>query len=136
MSDRPSIVISERDSKRLEALLERVEPAFEDVAAALEGELARAEVRASSEMPADVVTMNSQVRCVEEGTNVFHQLRLVYPHEVTLEKGNVSVLAPVGAALLGLAVGQSITWALPSSRTIQLRVVEMLYQPEAAGIYA
>jgi regulator of nucleoside diphosphate kinase len=57
----------------------------------------------------------------------------VYPREARDGTGCVSVLAPIGAALLGLQVGQAIDWPLPGGRTKRLRIVEVPYQPEAAG---
>jgi regulator of nucleoside diphosphate kinase len=57
----------------------------------------------------------------------------VYPHDADVDQGKVSVLAPVGSALLGLSVGQSIRWPLPGGKTRHLGVVTVSYQPEAAG---
>jgi regulator of nucleoside diphosphate kinase len=99
----------------------------------LETELGRADVVAPREIPADVVTMNSRARFVDEDTGEELEMALVYPRDADVARGRISVLAPVGAALLGLAVGQSIAWPLPHGGTRRLRVSAILYQPEAAG---
>lgn len=129
----PSLVMSVRDVRRLEQLLASDEVAGSPVAEALEGELLRAELREPGAMPPDVVTMNSEVLCIDETTGAERVLRLVYPADADASKGHVSVLAPVGAALLGLAVGQTIEWPLPGGKSTRLRVKAVLYQPEASG---
>lgn len=129
----PPLIISERDLSRLEALLASPAGAASPVAERLEAELLRAEVRPSAEIPPDVVTMNSEVVCVDESSGAERRLRLVYPQQLDGSAGQVSVLAPVGAALLGLSLGQSIEWPLPGDRSTRLRVTEVTSQPEAAG---
>jgi len=89
---------------------------------ALLGELARAEVRDDADMPAGVVGMHSRVECVDEHSGERHELTLVFPQEADVDAGKVSVLAPVGSALLGLSVGQSIDWNTPGGRSLRLRV--------------
>lgn len=131
MCIQPPIILSSRDVPRLEQLLDSV--VRDGVAQALEAELLRGDVREADTLPADVVTMNSQVRCVEEHSHHEYVLRLVFPRDAGRAEGNVSVLAPVGAALLGLSAGQSIDWALPDGRVSRIRVAEVMYQPEAAG---
>ncbi len=101
----------------------------------LENELARADVVAPREVPPDVITMNSRARLVDEDTGEEQELTLVYPRDADLSKNRISVLAPVGAALRGLSVGQSIEWPLPHGSTRRLRVLAISYQPEAAGDY-
>lgn len=133
MASPPPIIVSANDARRLEGVIERLGAQTPDVARALEAELARAEIRESADMPPDVVTMRSQAVCVDERTGTRRVLRLVYPGEEGAAEGDVSVLAPVGAALLGLSTGQSIEWPLPGGRTTRLTVVDVLYQPESAG---
>ena len=132
MSSKPPIVISRLDLERIEALLERMPVAQAEGYAALRDELDRAEVREPAQMPADVVTMNSRVVVEDESNGERLTLTLVYPAAAG-EAGHVSVLAPVGSALLGLAKGQTIDWPMPDGRVRRLRVVEISYQPEAAG---
>ena len=135
MPSSPPIVISSIDARRLESLLASLSTAPTDVTDALGDELARAELREPGAMPADVVTMNSRVVCIDEATGAERELSLVYPADADAAKGAISVLAPVGAALLGLSVGQSIEWPLPGGRTVSLRGARVLYQPESQGIY-
>jgi regulator of nucleoside diphosphate kinase len=129
----PSIVISCRDLARLEALLESPALKRHPAAIALSEELGRAQILDPDQMPAGVVTMHSQVECVDELHGEHHNLTLVYPHEADTSRGHVSVLAPVGSALLGLSVGQTIDWQAPSGRPLRLRATAIHYQPEAAG---
>ena len=84
-------------------------------------------------MPRDTATMNSRVLCVDEKTGAEHQLQLVYPRDADPAQGKVSVLAPVGAALLGLSAGQAIDWPLPGGRSTRLRVLHVIDQSEAHG---
>ncbi|AKC86064.1 nucleoside diphosphate kinase regulator [Pseudoxanthomonas suwonensis] len=129
----PSLIISSRDLARLEALLDSPVLSRHPAALALMDELNRAEVLPPERIPADVVTMHSQVECEDIASGENHVLTLVYPNEADVERGRVSVLAPVGSALLGLSVGQSIDWEVPGGRTLKLRVKSVRYQPEAAG---
>lgn len=131
MSEVPSIVMSRPDWDRLDALLES--PAARNLpgAEALRAEIDRASVVEPSEVPADIVTMNATARFVDDaGAN--YTLTLVYP-EGAGKPGTVSIFAPIGSALLGLKVGQSIDWHLPGGKNTRLRVLEVLDQPEARG---
>lgn len=129
----PPIVVSSRDFNRLDTLLDSPALRRHPAALALLQELNRAQVVAPEQMPATVVTMHSKVECEEELSGDRHTLTLVYPNEADVEKGRVSVLAPVGSALLGLSQGQSIDWAAPDGRPLRLRVLAVHYQPEASG---
>ena len=128
----PSITLSSTDLRRLEALLDSPQYRDHPGAAALQQELERAHVVAPEQLPHDVVTMNSIAECVEEDSGRTRELALAYPQEADLAQGRVSVLAPVGTALLGLKIGQTIDWPVPSG-TLRLRVTAIRYQPEAAG---
>ncbi|UXY09673.1 nucleoside diphosphate kinase regulator [Kosakonia sp. ML.JS2a] len=130
---RPAIIINERDAERLDRLLEQPAHASLPVADALNEELDRAQMCAPEAMPHDVVTMNSRVKFRELKSGEERVRTLVYPAQMTDSASQLSVLAPVGAALLGLRVGDSIHWALPGGATADLEVLELLYQPEAAG---
>ncbi|AMJ57592.1 nucleoside diphosphate kinase regulator [Stenotrophomonas terrae] len=129
----PSIVVSTRDMARLEALLDSPALSRHPAAVALAQELERAQVLPPEEIPEGIVTMHSRVDCEDELHNEKHSLTLVYPHEADFDKGRVSILAPVGSALLGLSVGQTIDWTAPGGRQLRLRVTAVHYQPEAAG---
>ncbi len=126
----PPITITRLDLQRLERLLDGLDE-FGPAAEALEAELSRAQVVGHDEIPPGVVTMNSTVRCREESSGKEYTLTLVYPEDVAGE-GKVSILAPVGTALLGLTIGQTIDWPAPSGKTLKLTLLEIEYQPEAA----
>lgn len=129
----PTLTINELDLERLEELLERPEYRQLATARALAEELDRAALVSPKAMPADVVTMNSQVRFRDLSDDSVHVRTLVYPQRADSAADTLSVLAPLGAALLGLSVGQEINWRLPGGGNTNLRVEEILYQPEAAG---
>ncbi|MCY1550482.1 Regulator of nucleoside diphosphate kinase [compost metagenome] len=134
MASTPSITITRLDLQRLERLLDSLED-FGPGAIALQAELDRAEVVGHDEVPAGVVTMNSRVHCREESSGKDYHLTLVYPQDAGGE-GKVSILAPVGSALLGLSVGQHIDWTSPSGKVLTLTLLAVEYQPEAAGEYS
>ncbi|XZG70982.1 nucleoside diphosphate kinase regulator [Chitinibacteraceae bacterium HSL-7] len=133
MSTLPPITVSTLDSERLYALLERMPgSAFPD-GEALEAELARATVVEPSQMPPDVVTMRSTALfAIEPGGGEF-ELTLCYPDELDGAPGKVSVTAPVGSALLGLSVGQSIAWPAPGGRSLTVQLKAVTWQPEREG---
>ena len=85
-------------------------------------------------MPPHIVTMNSTVSFEDESNGEKLTLTLVYPAAAGAP-GTVSILAPVGSALLGLSRDQQIDWPTPDGRHRRLRVLEIGYQPEAAGHY-
>lgn len=84
-------------------------------------------------MPPDVVTMNSTVEFRMQDSDKPFFLTLVYPKDVDPRGGTVSVLAPVGSALLGLTQGDEIDWPKPGGGLMRLRIEKILYQPERAG---
>lgn len=133
MSKKTAITLSRLDVERIEALLEA--PALHDspVAARLREEIDRAAIVEPKDMPADVVSMNSSADCVDETSGKHYALTLVYPKDADADASRISVLAPVGSALLGLRVGQSIDWPGQGGRTLKLKVTAIHYQPEAAG---
>lgn len=125
------IQVTESDMERLDQILADQPPSRN--AALLADELMRARVVASEQIPADVVTMNSRVRFRDVRTGEELEVTLVYPNAASFAHGRVSVLAPVGSALLGLTVGEEIEWPMPSGGERRLRVVDLPFQPEAAG---
>ncbi len=96
---------------------------------ALAEELDFAIVVPSDRIPKNVVTMNSRLIYADESTGQTREVELVYPSEADPVAGRISVLAPVGCALLGLSAGQSIDWNLPSGQVHRLRVERILSQP-------
>lgn len=134
MNSSPSITVTRPDLQRLEQLLDSLEE-FGPGAQALQTELDRAEVVGQLQIPDSVVTMNSRVHCREEVSGKDYHLTLVYPQDAGGE-GTVSILAPVGSALLGLSVGQHIDWPAPSGKQLKLNLLAVEYQPEASGDYS
>lgn len=130
MSNPPQIHLTQDDADRLFRLVES-QPGkrFEK----LESELLRAKVVPREKIPADVVTMNSRVIFENETTGERREVTLVYPGSADIDAGMISVLVPIGTALLGLRVGQSIDWELPGGASQRYRIVAVPFQPEAAG---
>ena len=133
MDSRPQIVLTSRDLDRLEALLESLpENAFPGKAA-LRAELDRAEIVEPEQIPPSVVTMNSTVRFSIESSGEDFRLTLVYPKDVDGTGDKISILAPVGSALLGLSTEDEIEWPRPGGGMIKVRIVEIISQPEREG---
>ena len=84
-------------------------------------------------MPATVVTMNSRIRFEDLSSGKESIRTLVYPASLKDSAEQLSVMAPLGAALLGLSVGDEISWELPNGEATRVKVSEIIYQPEAAG---
>ena len=129
--EQPAIMLTSADLDRLERLLDSTSPLHTPGIEALRHELDRAEVVEPHQIPPDVITMNSTARFADETSGKEFELTLVYPDDTLMTHGTVSVLAPVGSALLGLSVGQSIEWPLPGQRKMTLKVLAVTYQPEA-----
>ena len=129
---KPSIVITTQDHDRLEALIDSLPAGGFPNKAALEAELKRAEIVPPEQLPPNIVTMNSTVRFTIAESGEEFELTLVYP-KYAGEPDRISVLAPVGSALLGLAVGDELAWPRPGGGVSTVRVVDVLYQPERAG---
>jgi regulator of nucleoside diphosphate kinase len=122
MKQKNAIIITDLDLARLGHLAD--DPT-------LAPELDRADIVPFRTVPPNVVTMNSRVVFKDETMAEFRTVTIVYPQDADPSHGKISVMAPVGSALLGLSVGQSIEWCFPDGRPRTLRVVELLYQPEA-----
>ncbi|WP_442110715.1 nucleoside diphosphate kinase regulator [Pseudomonas sp. NUPR-001] len=135
MSTTPSIIVTRLDVQRLERLIDSLDEKTQDSPGvlALQDELDRAELVSHEEVPAGVVTMNSRVHCREEASGKDYHLTLVYPKDANADEGKISILAPIGSALLGLSVGEQIDWPAPGGKTLKLKLLEVEYQPEAAG---
>jgi regulator of nucleoside diphosphate kinase len=132
-----TIYVTEYDMTRLEELLdapERFEDRDKKHLRELEEELLRAEVVAPVDIPKDIITMNSKVRLkdLDSGEQIIYSL--VFPNEADISQNRISILAPIGTALIGYRVGDTIEWEVPAGLR-RLKVEEILYQPEAAGDY-
>jgi regulator of nucleoside diphosphate kinase len=133
MNNRPQIVLTSQDLERLENLLESLPANSVPGSAELLSELARAEIVEPEQIPPSVVTMNSTVRFSMDSSGEEFCLTLVYPKDVDGTGDKISVLAPVGSALLGLSTGDEIEWPRPGGGTIKVRIEEIIYQPEREG---
>lgn len=126
----PPIRVTDKDMEKLSSLVEQVHT---KEAYQLAEELSRAAVLPAKDIPRDVVTMNSKVRFLDVKTHEEMEITLVYPEDADASAGRISILAPVGMALLGLRCGQKIHWPLPGGRARHMLVTTVLYQPEANG---
>ena len=133
MNTRPEITITSLDAVRLYNLIESLPKNSIAGQAELEAELARANVVAPDEVPPTTVTMNSTVKFIIESTNHEFELTLVYPKDLDSSGQKISILAPIGSALLGLSVGDEIEWPKPGGGALKVKLKEVLYQPERAG---
>lgn len=134
-----TIILSDVDHQRLEELVESARydaSLHQEYLDALEGELNRAQIVPQSEVPDEVITMNSVVRLRDLDTDEVDQFHLVYPTDADMTQHRISVLAPVGTAILGYNLGDVIEWPVPAGLR-RLRVEMVSYQPEmaAASIY-
>jgi len=129
----PNIILSSVDANRVELLLETLTPGHDAQADALLNELARAEIVDPRDMPPRVVTMNSTVRFTLQDVDGEWCRTLVYPKDAGGGGDTLSLLSPVGSALLGLAEGDTIEWAGPGGKNVTVKVLEVTYQPERAG---
>lgn len=98
----------------------------------LKKELEYAQVVPPQEVPADVVTMNSEVRIEGESTEGSGVVKLVFPQDADYTRGRISLLAPLGAALLGRRKGETVRYPAPGGQ-VEVTVHDIVYQPEAAG---
>lgn len=113
------LILSDQDYARL-AMLANDE--------LLGDELSRAIVVPADQVPSDVVRMHSRVIYVDESNGLSREVELSFPENADLKYGKISVLSPVGSALLGLREGQTIDWPFPNGQSRRLKVVSVIYQ--------
>ena len=124
------IYISMTDLQNLRSLVDRHASGRDGGAAErLGAELDRAIVVEPDRMPPDVVTIPSRVTFEDVNTGAVREMVLVYPVAADVPAGRISVLAPIGAAVLGLRVGDSIEWPLPDGRTARIRILAVAPVP-------
>jgi regulator of nucleoside diphosphate kinase len=121
-----TILISSEDAARLQDILSESSVATASEAELLDDELARATIVPAESLPDGVVSMNSRVVFEDLDTGQRREIVLVYPREADISAGRVSVLTSLGSALLGLSVGQEITWPMPRGRQRRVRVLSVL----------
>lgn len=124
--------LSELDHVRIHNLIRRQQPPQADEIAEI---IDSAHLVRPQDVPADVVTMYSQVRVADEQGGEPRTLTLVYPQDADAARGMISVLSPVGASLLGLPVGAIAGWTSPDGTRVAAKVEAILFQPEASGDY-
>lgn len=132
-----NIYVTENDVKRLQTLLEVAKQSQyygSDELQKLGAELNRALVVASKDVPRDVITMNSKVRLLDLETKEEMTYTLVFPDEADFAEGKISVLAPIGTAMLGYRAGDTFSWQVPAGIR-RIKILAILYQPEASGDY-
>jgi regulator of nucleoside diphosphate kinase len=133
-----NICITKPDYERLTKLIEiarqRDGDANREYLDRLEQELDRAHMVQQQDVPADVITMRSTVRLKDLDSGEEMIYRLVFPTEANYDDGKISVLAPIGTAILGYRRGDVIEWKVPSG-VRRIRIEEVVYQPEAKGEY-
>lgn len=129
------IFITELDYNRLSGLIDRSRErngTDREYLNKLEAELDRAEIVDPKDIPADVITMRSKVRLKDLVSGESNTYSLVFPTEADFAEGKISILAPIGTAILGYRQGDTIEWPVPSGLR-KLKVEQVLYQPESAG---
>lgn len=131
-TERPDIKVTTQDFRDLESLLAINTSQWTWTSVGyLVREMMRATVVDEGWIPANVVTMGSRVEYRQAGKESTRVVTLSYPAERELFRDAISILTPVGAALIGLSVGQSICYAGPDGIPVTIEAVKVLYQPEA-----
>ncbi len=137
MQQLPSLTITRADAERLDALLGTYawgRTGRADIIQFLNHELDRAVIVNSSQITPDVVTMNSKVRFRDEINGTLHEVTLVFPADEDLSSARLSVLSPAGSALLGVRVGQTITFQLAANPCRSLTVLTVNHEPELSSL--
>lgn len=129
MKNQNHLILTQADFQKLSFL---VNASTSESAELLQEELGRASIVADEELPKDVVSMNSKVRFQDLETGQETIVTLVYPNDANIEENKISILAPVGSALIGLQVGQVIQWPVPSGQEKRFKVLAVLSQQESA----
>jgi regulator of nucleoside diphosphate kinase len=135
MKGQRHIVITRDDMARLRELVRQGRKASrrdQDHLTELDEELDRAEIIDAEELSPDVVTMHSTVRVLDLDTGARRVYTLVFPVDADIEKERISVLAPIGTALIGYGAGDHVEWMTPGG-TKRLQIEKVLFQPEAAA---
>ncbi|HOW27534.1 MAG TPA: nucleoside diphosphate kinase regulator [Elusimicrobiota bacterium] len=132
-----NIFLTDYDAKRLNELLlggQGIDPRDQMHVGELKKEIDRGNIVSAKEIPSDIITMNSKIKITDLETGEESVYTIVYPKDADINLGKISVLAPVGTALLGYRVGDVVEWKIRDA-VRRLKVMEVIYQPEAAGDY-
>ncbi len=130
------IYISERDAKRIKALVDtapRVDPRTREYMARLEAELNRAKIVPEDKLPHDVITLNSQVELEDLSDGEIMNYVLVFPEEADASEGKISILAPLGTGMLGYQAGDEFSWETPGGK-VRLKVRKVAPREVKAGL--
>ena len=119
----PIIILSAEDYKRLSALAYAASKRMQDLADELAREIERARVLNEGEHSQNTVCMNSEVEFSDEKTGKVQNVTLVYPEDADISQRKISILTPVGTALIGLRTGDSISWKTPNGEVRRLTVL-------------
>ncbi len=127
------IIMNEEDHQRLTELMERTPQEHREHYQDLRRKLESARCLDATEIPADVVTMGSTAVLRELDSDDIWTFTLAYPAEANIDEDRISILSPVGTAIIGQRVGDVVDWPVPSG-TVKIRIEDLIGQPEAAGI--
>jgi regulator of nucleoside diphosphate kinase len=130
ISNKPRIVVSDVDYKRLTDLALSARDRFPEVADELEAEMARASIADAAAIPTNVVKMGSVVE-FRSVAGPKRRFELVFPIDADIARGKVSILTPIGTALIGLSAGQSIQWTARNGSTHELTIISVEQPGEA-----
>ena len=122
---RPRIVIASGEHARLMALADKAVEQNMDIAEFLLEELTRAFVVPDGKCADNVVRVGSRVTYREESTSRIRRVTLSYPRDANIEHNRISILTPIGAALIGLSIAQTIEWPTPDGRTDAITVLDV-----------
>jgi regulator of nucleoside diphosphate kinase len=122
MTKATNLTLSRDDFQKISYLLEDIDTETSEL---LLEEINRATIVETEDLPDDVVAMNSSVRFIDETNNKEFLMTLVYPQEAKIEMQKISILSPIGSALIGLKMGQSIDWPMPTGDIKTLKVIKV-----------
>lgn len=131
------IILTAEDQRKLQLMLQSDVTAVvgeREHLQALEREIERAKIVAPEEVPEDVITMNTTFTLRDLQTDELETYTLVYPHKADILNNCLSVLAPIGTAVLGQRVGDVLDWRVPDGRR-KFKVEKIVYQPEREGAF-
>ncbi len=128
------IIVNERDYLKLKQIINESITSGNVNAKNLNAEISNAILIDPAKIPSDVVTMNTKVCFIDIKESEEFVYTLVYPKDADLANGKLSVLAPIGTALLGYREGDELVWNVPAGQKI-LHIKKIIYQPEASGNY-
>lgn len=127
------LIITHSDFEKISALLHYADSVTAEL---LQEELDRATIVQAEDLPVDVVAVNSIVKFQDLDSGKISTRTLVMPNDANVEEKKISILAPMGAALIGLRVGQTISWPVPRGGEKRVHVLSVLKPAEAAGVSA